>query len=105
GTYTIAATFAGSSNYLPAASTATITINPATPVVTVSGGTFTFDGLSHAATGAVTGVGGASLGLPALTYTDSTNAISSTPPVNAGTYTVAARFGGNNNYLPAANTT
>jgi hypothetical protein len=55
----------GDSNYNPASSSSVdITINKATPTVSVTGGTYTYDGNAHAATGSVTGVGGANLGAP-----------------------------------------
>src|SRR5439155_16696126 len=44
GNYTVTASFAGNSNYNPATSTAVVlTINKATPTVTATGGTFSYD--------------------------------------------------------------
>jgi hypothetical protein len=75
-----AARFAGDLNYNAKQSApATITINKATATVNVTGGTFTYDGNAHPATGTVTGVGGANLGTPTFVYTPG----GSSAPVNA----------------------
>ena len=64
------------------------TVTAATPLVSVSGGPFTYDALPHPATCTVTGTGGASVaGTCTLTYDGS-----SSPPVDARTYGVAATF-------------
>ena len=42
--------FAGDDNHNPSSDSKTYTISKATPLVTVSGGPFTFDGSAHAAT-------------------------------------------------------
>lgn len=84
---------------------ATVTTNDlAIPTVTVNGGSFTFDGQAHPATGTVTGTDNENLGIPTLTYTDGNNVSTSNPPVNAGTYTVTASFAGNSTYSAASNT-
>jgi hypothetical protein len=87
--------FAGDDNHNPSSDSKTYTISKATPLVTVSGGPFTFDGNSHAATITVTGVGGATvIGSSAITY----NGIA-TAPTNAGTYAVSVSFtSADNNY-------
>jgi MBG domain-containing protein/Kelch motif protein len=92
---TVSYNFAGDANYNPSSDSKTYTINKATPLVTVSGGPFTFDGSAHAATISVTGVGGASVsGSSAVTY----NALA-TVPTNAGTYAVSVSFtSADNNY-------
>jgi probable HAF family extracellular repeat protein len=100
GTYAVIASFAGGDNYEPASQTASMVIERATPTVSVTGGVYTYDGRPHAATGAVTGVGGADLGAPTLAYAGSAEA-----PVNAGSYPVAGSFGGSANYAPASNET
>jgi Big-like domain-containing protein/MBG domain-containing protein/Kelch motif protein len=102
GTYSVTASFTSSdSNYNNAAATGTLTIQQATLAVTVSGGPFTFDGSAHAATIAVTGVGGATVsGSSAVTYNGST-----TVPANAGTYAVAVNFTSSDaNYANASGT-
>ena len=68
--------------------TAKINVLQATPLVTVTGGPFTYDGSAHAATITVTGVGGATVsGSSAVTY----NGVA-TAPTNAGTYAVSVSF-------------
>ena len=60
------------------------------PVVTVTGGTFVYDGNPHPATAVATGAGGATVsGSFAFTYTPPGG---SSAPVNAGTYSVLATF-------------
>ncbi|CAA9358369.1 MAG: filamentous haemagglutinin family outer membrane protein [uncultured Chloroflexia bacterium] len=56
GTYTVNWSFAGNSNYQKASGTATVTIGKANASIDVSGGTFTYDGNPHGATGTATGV-------------------------------------------------
>jgi hypothetical protein len=97
GTYTVVATFNGSDLYEPATATATFTIHKATPTVTVSGGTFTYDGQPHPADAAVTGGGGLSLGAPVLTYDGSPEA-----PVDGGTYAVVGTYAGDANHHAAS---
>ncbi|MDQ3710772.1 MAG: Ig-like domain repeat protein [Acidobacteriota bacterium] len=99
GTYTVEGSFAGNSNYNPANGSNTIVINKATPTVTVTGGTFAYDGQSHGSTGTVTGVGNEDLGAPSITYNGLNNA-----PSDAGTYNVVGSFAGNSNYESASRT-
>lgn len=99
GTYEVVGTYDGDTNYVSASGTGTITIGKATPTVTASGGTFTYDATAHPATGSVTGVGGFVLGPLTFAYNGSTSA-----PVNAGSYDVAASYAGDTNYLAATGT-
>jgi hypothetical protein len=87
-------------NYEAADASATLLINRATPSFLVTGGTFTYDGEGHPASGSVIGVNGTVLGVPSFTYNGSSSA-----PVTVGSYAVAAAFPGNDNYLPGADTT
>ena len=91
--------FAGDNNHNPSSDSKTYTISKATPLVAVSGGPFTFDGNSHAATITVTGVGGVNVsGSSAVTY----NGLA-TVPTNAGNYAVAVNFtSSDNNYNNAS---
>ena len=66
GTYTVVLTFNGTA-YEAATLSKTFTIHKATPTVSVTGGTFTYDATAHPATGTVTR-GGVSLGSPVFTY-------------------------------------
>lgn len=100
GTYTVVATFNGTAIYEAATATRTLVIRKAAPTVTVNGGTFTYDGQAHQATGQVTGVGQAALGTPAFAYNEG-----AAPPVTVGTYEVVATFPGSANYEPASATT
>ena len=69
GTHVLSAQFEpdDATNYRSASASVAITVAKATPIVTATGGTFTYDGEPHAATGSVIGAGGATLGAP--TYT------------------------------------
>ena len=57
GTYTVVVTFNGTASTRPRRRE-DVSIHKATPTVTANGGTFTYDGQPHPATGFVTGVGG-----------------------------------------------
>ena len=100
GTYTVVATFNGTAIYEAATATRTFVIRKATPTVTVNGGTFTYNGQPHPATGSVTGIGGAPIGTPTFTYNGG-----AAPPVTVGTYEVVATYAGSANYEPASATT
>jgi hypothetical protein len=96
GSYTVVATFNGTAVYEAATATKTFVIHKATPTVMVNGGTFTYDGVPHAASGTVTGGGGTSLGSPAFSY----NGVQA-PPANAGVYNVIGTYGGDPNHNSA----
>jgi len=89
GTCAITATRAGDANYNPSAASApaSVTINRAMPVVTVTGGVFMYDGNAHAgsATAILNDVN--VTGTFSFTY----NGVSG-QPTNAGTYNVVASF-------------
>jgi hypothetical protein len=109
GVYTVVASFAGTTDYGTASSSATFSIKPATPTVTVSDSGGTFDGSAFAATAIVAGISGSGTSLenvsPTLTYYTGSNAIgtpSSTAPSAAGTYTVVATFAGSTDYTSAS---
>ena len=99
GSYNVVGTWSASTNYTAATGTATTTINKAAPTVTVYAGTFTYDGSTHAATGSVTGVAGASLGSPTFTYNGS-----AVTPVDGGIYAVVGSYAGSTNYTAATGT-
>ena len=92
-TYTVAASFSsGDANYFSGVAVGTIVIAPALPVVTVTGGTFVYNGQPEPATCAATGLGGAAVsGACTFTYNGSPN-----PPVNGGAYSVSAAFASSN---------
>ncbi len=111
GTYTVVASFPGSTDYTSASAQTTFTIAKATPTVSVSDAGGTYNGNPFPATDSVTGisgVAGSSLeGVsPTLTYyvgtgTGGTN-LGSTAPTTAGTYTVVASFAGSTDYTGAS---
>ncbi|MBI1756469.1 MAG: Ig-like domain repeat protein [Fimbriimonas ginsengisoli] len=97
GSYAIVASLTHQ-NYEADNATGTLVVAKADPIVTASGGTFTYDGLPHPATGSVTGVGGANLGTPDFAYAPG----GASAPTNAGTYGVVASYAGSPNYNPAS---
>src|SRR5205823_6439722 len=99
GTYaTDAWAFAGNSNYNDANGTVNDSIAKADPVMTATGGTFTYDGTGHAGAGSAKGVLGEDLTPVTVAYKDALNNLLTSAPVNAGTYSVAARYAGDANY-------
>jgi cysteine-rich repeat protein len=94
GPYTATASFTSSdSNYTDATGTGSITIDPATPTVTVTGGTFTYDGLPHPATGTATGVGGATVaGTFAFAYVSPIIVNPGDHPIDAGEFKATGTF-------------
>ncbi len=102
GTYsTDSWSFTGAANYKDIVSTTiTDTINKADPLVTAAGGTFTYDGNPHPGSGAATGVQGEALAPVTVAYKDSSNNLLASAPVNAGTYSVCAKYAGSANYNP-----
>jgi len=86
GSYSVTATVTDP-NYKGSAS-GSFVVSQATPTISVTGGTFAYDGNQHAATTTATGVGGASV---SGSFTFTYNGASATP-IAAGTYTVAATF-------------
>ena len=103
-------TLTANSNYTIQFTGSTLTITPATPLVTVSAPGGTYTGAPIAAMATVTGVGGTAAPdlegvTPTLTYyagsgTSGTN-LGSAAPSAAGTYTVVARFPGSADYAAA----
>lgn len=93
GTYTVAASFSsGNANYFGGVAIGTLVIAPALPAVTVTGGTFAYNGLPEPATCAARGLGGVAVsGACTFAYNGSPN-----PPVNGGTYSVSAAFTSSN---------
>ena len=97
GSYDAVGSYAGNSHYAAAtAPAATLTITRIAPTVTVNDTTVIYNGQPQAATGSVTGIGGAVIGSPAFTYAPND------PPVDAGAYAVTGSFAGNTNYTEAS---
>jgi hypothetical protein len=102
GGCTVTAHQGGNDTYHPAPDVPqTFLIARALPTVVVTGGTATYDGQPHAATGSAYGIGGVTL-TPPLTFTY--NGLTSAP-VTADVYSVGGYYAGNSNYLPQTNTT
>jgi hypothetical protein len=100
GAYAVVASYAGDANHTSRTVNGTLTIAPAVPVIALVGGTFTYDGQAHAATASVTGVPGDTPGgVVSITY-DGSDA----PPVDAGTYAVAASMPATGAYAAASAT-
>ena len=95
---------AGASHYLasPDSSPVVVTITQAAATVSVTGGTFPYDGAAHPATATAKGVGGATVtGSFSFTYSPG----GSSAPVTVGQYSVAATFTSSDpNYGPASGT-
>ena len=98
GTYIVHCDYAASQNYEAASDTGTLTIDRATPTVSATGGTFTYDANPHAGSCSVSGVNSITLTAPAGTYSPG----GGPAPVNAGSYTVTCDYAGSTNYEPAS---
>ena len=68
GTYTVVASYAGSTDYTSATAQTTFVVSPATPTVTVADAGGSFTGSPFPASGSVTGLKTVSLGTPTFTY-------------------------------------
>jgi hypothetical protein len=99
GTQSLSATFfpTNSTNYNNATASVNLSIQKAQPALTITGGTFTYNGQPHPATATATGVGGAALTPVSMTYTqDGVGSVG--VPVNVGTYHATAQYAGDANY-------
>jgi hypothetical protein len=101
GDYATTATATGgaSNNYAFTVTPGVFSIVPSSLVMTLTGGTFTYDGVAHPATCTVADVLG--LQLPSVVTYAPGGAIA---PRNAGTYTATCSFLGDLNYGPLTNT-
>jgi CSLREA domain-containing protein len=109
GTYTVVASFAGSAHYAAASSAPlTFTIAKATPKIVLACGnnSFTYTGSAVSISATVAGINGraaSTLEGVGITYAyyaggKATGTALSSPPVNAGTYTLVATFAGSADY-------
>ncbi len=98
GSYSADASFAGDANHDPSTGSAALTVTKVDPTVTATGNTCTYDGNPCAGSGTATGVKGESLTPVNVAYKDGVGTLLTSAPVNAGTYSVAARFAGDTNY-------
>src|SRR5262249_33788963 len=111
GSATITAHQAGDSSYDAAADVSqSFKIGQASPVLSITGLSTTYDGNGHAATGTATGVESPNpvnlnSGLHLGYSTDGGHTFSTSAPINAGTYEVYYTFAGNANYLTVSSET
>ena len=97
------------SNYTVTLANGTLTVNPATPAMSVTDLGGTYKSAAFPATGAVTGASGANLGTPEFTYYSGTYTLaqltgltgSSGAPVDTVAYTVLASYAATTNYTAA----
>ena len=105
GTYTVDASFPGSTDYTAATAAVTFTISQATPTVTAADPGGTYNGSPCPATAAVSGGSSLEGVSPAATYyvgSSPSGSGSSAAPVAAGIYTVVAAFPGSADYAAAS---
>ncbi len=103
GTYSVTATFTSADvSYAGAVVTTSLTINQATPTITVNSGPFDYDGNPHAATAAALGVDGSTSvdGTLQVTYNGD-----STAPTGPGLYSVVAAFTSNDSNYASTSVT
>ena len=107
GTYTVVASFPGSTDYSSASPSTTFAITRATPTLSVTDNGGTFNGSGFAASASLTGVSGgptASLegNAPTFTYYSGSNSagpnLGSSAPSTSGIYTVVANFASTTDY-------
>lgn len=94
----IGASFAGAANLLSATATGDLAVGQATPTISLAAATYVYDGQPHPALATVKGVHDEDLG--ALTFAYSSGGA----PVEPGTYSVTASYGGSLNYRSASAT-
>jgi hypothetical protein len=80
-----------------------IAVTRLTPTLTLTGGSFAYNGAAHPAVASLLGFDGSSLGTPTITYTDAAGHPVA-QPVDVGTYTATASFAGNDQYNAASAT-
>ena len=93
GSHTVTVQYDGDLNYAAATVEGALVISKATPIMSLSDVTVTYDGQPHGVAVNVAGVIGDWLTPVVVTYNGST-----TTPSDAGTYTMEARYDGNGNY-------
>jgi hypothetical protein len=103
GVYRVTLSYAGTSDYQAISVTRTLTIAQATPTITATGDTVTYDGEAHAGSGSAKGVNDVSLTPVTLSYEQGETALTDAP-VNAGTYTLTVSYAGSTNYKAGSKT-
>jgi hypothetical protein len=99
GSYAVVAALTNG-NYTAPPAAGTLTIGRATPIVSITALSATYDGQPHGALTTVKGVLGEVLAPVVVTYNGALNM-----PTTAGVYIVLASFAGSTNYQPATATT
>lgn len=105
GSHTISACYLANTDFIASSGTVGQTVNPATPVITVTGSnTFTYNGSPQ---GPDTADTGGSTSVPTFSYSGTTNGAvpygpSATKPTLAGSYTVTASVVADANYTAAS---
>lgn len=100
GTYpgVVNAQFAGDLSFAAGSGAGQLIVQPATPVLQVTGGIFGYDGQSHPASVSLIGINNEVLSPVTVAYNGAGSV-----PVNAGSYSITASFAGNQNYSPTIN--
>jgi len=88
GSHTVSAVYGGDTNFSTSSGTDTFSVLPATPVVTVTGGPFTYNGSAQPASCSASANSSSVAGGCTYTYTPG----GATVPTNANTYAVNAAF-------------
>ena len=99
GTHTLSVTFTPATGQAPTISTVSLTVDKAAAVMSLTTGTFTYDGAPHGASATASGVFGEALAPVTVTYNGETAL-----PVQIGSYSVLLSFDGSANYLPSTAT-
>ncbi len=107
GTRALQVSYSGEINHIAATGSSSLGVQKGTPIVTATGGTFTYNGQPQAGSGSAAGAGGTNLAPVTLSYIGTggtTYGPTSSAPTNAGAYTVTASFAGNTDYNPGNST-
>ena len=108
GTYTVLASFAGSTDYTTGSTSTSFTISRAAPTVSVTDNSGAYNGSAFVATDTVNGSASLEGVTPGLTYysgTSATGTALSGAPTTVGTYTVLASFAGSTDYTSTSTST
>jgi hypothetical protein len=98
GVYISTATFTGNDDYMPDSASSTVTIFQATPTITGTPVTATYNGQQHSASFTARGINNEILEPVLISYS------SGSTPVNAGSYSAEGNFPGNRNYVAVKTT-
>ena len=108
GTYTVLASFAGSTDYTTGSTSTSFTIGQTAATVSVTDNSGTYNGSAFVATDTANGSASLEGVTPGLTYysgTSATGTALSGAPTTVGTYTVLASFAGSTDYTSTSTST